>query len=213
MASAVIHICVAKRLNSYLKMDEKKLFLGSIAPDISKQLGKSKNKSHFLKGNDETSEPDIKKFIDKYKSELTKPFEMGYLIHLLTDKYWFRDYIDTFLNEYSIKQYGRKMTYDELRDIIYNDYSNINITLIDKYELSLDLFSNYWEYPKSKIDEIPMDQIDVIVRKMGIIIQNSKNAPIFIFNIDQIVDFIESVALKILNILKKYSLYEFKVGV
>ena len=48
MASAVIHIAVAKEINKDLKMNEKQLFLGTIAPDISKQLGESKVKSHFL---------------------------------------------------------------------------------------------------------------------------------------------------------------------
>ena len=48
MASAIIHICIAKELNKYLHMDERKLFLGSIAPDISKHLGESKEISHFL---------------------------------------------------------------------------------------------------------------------------------------------------------------------
>ena len=48
MASAVIHIAVAKEINKDLKMKEKELFLGTIAPDISKQLGESKVKSHFL---------------------------------------------------------------------------------------------------------------------------------------------------------------------
>ena len=39
MASAVIHLCVAKKVNEKLKMNERELLLGSIAPDISKQVG------------------------------------------------------------------------------------------------------------------------------------------------------------------------------
>ncbi len=49
MASAIIHICVAKELNKVLGLEEHPLFLGSIAPDISKQIGETKEKSHFLK--------------------------------------------------------------------------------------------------------------------------------------------------------------------
>ena len=48
MASAIIHICVAKEINKTLQLPEKELFLGSIAPDISKQVGQTKEKSHFL---------------------------------------------------------------------------------------------------------------------------------------------------------------------
>ena len=38
MASAIIHLCVAKCANEILKRNEKEFLLGSIAPDISKQV-------------------------------------------------------------------------------------------------------------------------------------------------------------------------------
>ena len=49
MASAIIHIAVAKCLENKLHIENKKdYYLGSIAPDISKQIGQTKIKSHFL---------------------------------------------------------------------------------------------------------------------------------------------------------------------
>ena len=49
MASAIIHLAVAKKLLDYIKVENKKDYLlGSIAPDISKQIGSSKVSSHFL---------------------------------------------------------------------------------------------------------------------------------------------------------------------
>ena len=74
-------------------MDENYLLLGSIAPDISKQIGETKEISHFLDHSNEDDIPNIDRFLSKYRSELNNPFEMGYFIHLLTDKYWFRDYV------------------------------------------------------------------------------------------------------------------------
>ena len=47
MASAIIHICVAKRVNEFLNRNEKKFILGSIAPDISKQIGQTITNSHY----------------------------------------------------------------------------------------------------------------------------------------------------------------------
>ena len=41
MASAIIHLCIAKEINKYLKMNEKELLLGAIAPDISKEIGQT----------------------------------------------------------------------------------------------------------------------------------------------------------------------------
>ncbi len=208
MASALIHLCVAKKANEKLHMNERELLLGSIAPDLSKQVGESKIKSHFLKGDTEDSEPDIKEFLNLYKSELSKPFEMGYFIHLLTDKYWFRDYVYTYLDDYSLKTFGKKLTYTELKGIIYNDYTNLNIDLIDKYNLSLALFYEDLTYPKSIIKEIPIDKLDLIVEKMGIIISNSTGKKTIIMNSEDVIKFIEECSEKIINLLKEYNLYE-----
>ena len=82
MASAIIHIAVAKEINKELHMNEKELFLGTIAPDISKQIGESKLKSHFLTNKD-SDLPNLNDFLDKYQSNLTEPFIMGYYIHLI----------------------------------------------------------------------------------------------------------------------------------
>ena len=73
MASTIIHICVAKKLNEYLNYDNKHLLLGTIAPDISKLVGETKQKSHFL--TDYNSDiPDIKWFLSKYEKHLKDPF-------------------------------------------------------------------------------------------------------------------------------------------
>ena len=49
MASAMIHLAVAKTLEQYLDIkNPRDYYLGSIAPDISKQLGENKQRSHFL---------------------------------------------------------------------------------------------------------------------------------------------------------------------
>lgn len=48
MALAIIHICVAKRVNEILKMPENLLCLGAIAPDINKQIGKDKKNESFF---------------------------------------------------------------------------------------------------------------------------------------------------------------------
>ena len=59
----MIHICVAKEINKFLKKDDKKILIGSIAPDIAKQINQTKTKSHFLENNDDI--PNIEKFLTK----------------------------------------------------------------------------------------------------------------------------------------------------
>lgn len=202
MASAVIHLCVAKEVNKYLKMDENMILLGSIAPDISKQIGETKEISHFLDHTNEDDIPNIDRFLSKYKSELNKPFEVGYFIHLLTDKYWFRDYIYNYIERFTKNATKKKITYTAIRDVIYNDYTNINIDLIDKYNLPLDIFQNEIDYPNSKIKEIPIDKLPIIVEKMGLIIANSTEEKTFMFDTKDIEVFITNTVKYIIKDLQ-----------
>lgn len=194
MASAVIHIAVAKEINKDLKMNEKELFLGTIAPDISKQLGESKVKSHFLL-NDKTDLPIFDKFLDKYKNNLNNPFIMGYYIHLFTDYLWFKYFIPEITNssDYIKVLSGNKIkcTKEEVEKLIYNDYTNLNISLIEEYDLDLSLFYEDIEIPNIKFDEIPLNKLQIIVDKMGVIIENSKKEYTYSFNIDNVKQFIE----------------------
>lgn len=199
MASAVIHLCVAKEVNKYLGMEENMLLLGSIAPDLAKHINQTKEISHFLDHSNEDDIPNIDRFLAKYKEELTKPFEMGYFIHLLTDKYWFRDYVYGYLERFSKTKTKKGMTYTALKNLIYNDYTNINIDLIEKYNLSLDLFSNELTLPTSKITEIPIEKLDLLIEKMGIIIMESKKEKTFVFDTKDIEEFIENTVKYIIK--------------
>ncbi len=199
MASAVIHLCIAKEVNKYLKMDEKLLLLGTIAPDISKQIGQTKEISHFLDHSYEDDIPNIDKFLSKYKDELTKPFEMGYFMHLLTDKYWFRDYVYKFIERYAKENNKKDLTYTALKELIYGDYTNINIDLITHYNLALDLFYEDFKYPTSKITEIPIDKLPIIVEQMGLIIEESTEEKTFIFDTEDIIHFIDETVKYIIK--------------
>ena len=208
MASAIIHLCIAKELNKHLHMNERLLFLGSIAPDISKQLGESKEISHFLNPANDDDIPQIDKFLEKYRYELNRPFEMGYFIHLLTDKYWFRDYIYQYVDRYTRENNKRKLTASALRNIIYNDYTNLNTILIDKYELPLDIFSNPMELPTSKITEIPVDKLGILLDKMSYIIEESHEDKNFIFDTNDIEKFINDT---VKYIIKDLQMLNFKI--
>lgn len=192
MASAIIHLCVAKEVNKYLKMDENSILLGSIAPDIAKQIGQTKEISHFLDYTNEDDIPNIDRFLRKYRDSLDNPFNMGYFIHLLTDKYWFRDYVYQYIERYTKESTKKKITYTAIKNVIYNDYTNINIDLIDKYTLPLDLFYNEFTIPSTNITEIPVDKLDILIEKMGMIIAESKEEKTFMFDTTDIEIFISN---------------------
>lgn len=194
MASAIIHIAIAKEINKDLHMNEKELFLGTIAPDISKQIGKSKVKSHFLP-NKNTDLPNLEEFLNKYKDNLNNPFIMGYYIHLFTDYLWFKYFMSEITNasDYIKLLNGHKINCSgkEITKLIYNDYTNLNISLIEEYNLDLSLFYEDINIPNIKFDEVPLDKLQIIVDKMGTIIENSKNGYTYSFNIDNVKQFIE----------------------
>lgn len=203
MASAVIHLVVANELNKKLNRDSNKLLIGSISPDISKLIGENKIKSHFISeaGSDI---PDIGKFLNKYKSNLTDDFVLGYFIHLYTDYLWFKYFMSELYNDTMIKRLdGSVVKYDEdtLINYVYNDYTDLNIKLIDKYNLDLKIFYN--ELPKFNyiIEEIAMNNIKLVVDKMGIIIENSKESKNYMFDLKNIEKFIDISVDLILSII------------
>lgn len=192
MASSIINICVAKELNKYLNRKEKDILIGSIAPDISKQIGMTKEKSHFLDNNDDI--PNLEKFLKKYKKNLNDDFVMGYYIHLFTDYLWFKYFITNFIKEskvYKLNVETTNLNEQEKLKLIYNDYTILNRILLDEYELDLSMF--YEEKPKFKniIKEIPMDKIQTIIDKTGIIIKNATPTKSYIFDIEIINKFID----------------------
>lgn len=198
MASAIMHICVAKRVNEILKRNEKKFFLGSIAPDISKQIGESKAKTHFLK--QEGDVPEIDDFLKKYQDTLKdNDFNLGYYCHLFTDMIWFGMFLKNYCNfELTEIKYNtgevKKATPELILKILYNDYTNLNIKLIDIYNLDLSLF--YEECPNinTEIEEIDTSKLQIIIDKMGLIIEESKERKNIVFETGPICRFIDKTA-------------------
>ena len=88
--------------------------------------------------------------------------------------------------------------------MIYQDYTNINIQLIDEYNLDLSLFYEEFSKPHSCLDEIPLNKLNILIDKMGIIIENSKQEKNYIFDLTGINEFIEKSVQVILTELKNY---------
>lgn len=207
MASAVIHLAVAKELEKDLNIKYKKdYYLGAIAPDLAKQIGETKDKSHFII-NSPQDIPNINLFVNKYKKFKKNDFELGYFIHLYTDKLWYEDFIPNIESNNSIKLLDgtiMQTTPDQITHMIYSDYTNINIDLIENHNLDLSLFYEEFKKPKTKIDEIPIDKLNILINKMGIIIENSKRERTYTFDTYVVEKFINNTIIKIKEELKKY---------
>lgn len=200
MASIVIHMAVAKKINDVLKRDYDKVLYGSIAPDISQCLGEPRKYSHFL--NDDGL-PDMNRFLEKYGNKLDDDFVLGYFIHLYTDYFWFNYFITELVSHNVITKLNGdsvKLNGNMLRQYIYNDYTNLNVLLINKYSLDFEfLYSDEVRNTDMLIDEIPSDKMNVLFDKAVSIVQNSKVRKSFVFDIDNIDRFISMSVNLMLN--------------
>ena len=192
MASSLIHICVAKEVNKFLNRDESQLLIGSIAPDIAKLINISKDITHFV--DEEKNIPNLDRFLNKYGSYLNNDFVLGYYIHLYTDYIWFKFFVPSLIDDNKIiKLNNKKENFDEEKfmEYIYDDYGSVNKSLIDDYNLDLKIF--YEDLPEIDdiIEEIPIEIINVIVDKAGLIIIESKEKDNVLFDEDLINEFIE----------------------
>lgn len=207
MASAIIHLAVAKTLEQHFNIENKKdYYLGSIAPDISKQIGENKQMSHFL-FNSLDDIPNIKLFTEKYPNFKNNSFDLGYFIHLYTDKIWFKDFLPQIIAGNYIKLLDGTIintTPEETQTIIYQDYTNLNIQLIDEYKMDLSLFYEEFNPPKTTLNEIPINKLNILIDKMGIIIENSKEKKSYTFDTFLVLQFIDEVSQKILKLLENY---------
>lgn len=196
MASVIIHATICSELNKKLKRDTTKILIGTIAPDIAKLLGEDKKYTHFL--DRESLEPDvpvIEKFLDKYKNNLNDDFVLGYYIHLYTDYLWFKYFLPeiydkekhmiTKLDGTVVDTYG-----DEGIHYIYNDYTNLNKELIKEYKVDLKFL--YDDIPKMDniIKEAHMDKLHIIVDKTREVYENTKVHKDYVFNMENIHNFI-----------------------
>lgn len=203
MASSVIHMCIAKKINQKLKFPENMLLLGSIAPDLSKHIGQTKEKSHFLT---EDNHIDIDKFLKKYQSQLTDPFLMGYFIHLYTDLLWDKYFVSEIIEKNTIHLLNGETIEknpETYKKLIYQDYTNLNIQLIDYYQLDLSLFYEEAVIPKIQMDEIPVEKLSLLINHTGIIIENTKEKKSYTFNLDNIKSFIELCSKLIISVIEE----------
>lgn len=206
MASCIIHLAVANEINKKLNKNKKQILLGSIAPDIAKLIGETKVKSHFLDASKNDSIPMMEVFTNKYRNYINNDFVLGYYIHLYTDYLWFK-YFMTEIEEYGmiIKLNGEKVPLNDenFKKFVYNDYTNLNIQIIDKYNLDLKLFYESIPEVPNIIEEIPNDKLKILVDAMGIIIENSHKHKEYLFDMKNIETFIDTSVKFILSEIEK----------
>lgn len=94
MPSWSIHLAIAKKVNTKLKLNEDLFLYGNLIPDVDKGTSITRYDAHYYNKNlpfptvPQEKMIDINKFLDIYKNKLNNPLILGYYSHLLTDQFY-----------------------------------------------------------------------------------------------------------------------------
>ncbi len=195
MASITQHLVVAHMVNTIILNlegeDLEKYIVGSVAADCN---GKTNNKvpnasrqqTHFINGNTGGEEgkhdfsqyaPDLSRFIAKYRANLDKPFMLGYLVHLATDKYFFERFLPKKVTEHLHEINSNAIDYNDLTNKEYlswykpNFYSVFDDSDLILPSISLGIenlpdFSKFLNY-KSPIEEVDSENLHALLVKLN----------------------------------------------
>ena len=118
MPSWSVHLAIAKKANTKLKLNEDLFLYGNLIPDVDKGTKITRYEAHYYNENlpfptvPQEKMIDINKFLNVYKDALNNPLILGYYSHLLTDQY------------YNEKIYTTKWIQDENNNIIGIKFNN-----------------------------------------------------------------------------------------
>ena len=178
--------------------EEDMIWLKNYSEEAIRSVAPNKTLFQFLYDNNKI---DINCFLDKYKSKLNDSFILGYFIHLYTDLLWDKYFVSDIVNKDSILLLNGdtiENTKENYKKLIYNDYTNLNVLLLDEYNLNLSLFYNEAVIPDITMDEIPVNKLGKLLDYTGVIIANTKENKAYTFRLENIVPFINTSAHLIL---------------
>lgn len=185
MPSIAAHFVCAYLVYNQLQneIENKKDFLkGCILPDII-----SLNNSHYKIKGTYYQIPDVAYYRDNFN--IQKDVNKGYLCHLLLDKYFLEEYIPKTVPDYKkINLFSQNM--------MYNDYTNMNVLLLNKYNLNLTDIIHAMK--------ISLENIDKTKYKENIkSITHQEQGPLKYIKIDDFSKFLEDISIRIAEQIKR----------
>ncbi len=164
MPGLVIHIAIA---TEYIKKNKEKIknqqdfIKGSIAPDVNQEFTeilKHKSKSHYGRWGKSIVKTNIDRFLEDKNVNINSDYWKGYFIHLLSDYYFYSiDFKEEF--KFKIKN----------NDTFYNDYDNLNKTLLKRYNIiTINKHLNkYMRISDNKLKYLDEDKIIRFIEKIS----------------------------------------------
>lgn len=136
MPNISAHMIVAKKVGERLNIYTRDFIRGNLLPDIIL----SKDSHHKIESKVYLV-PDIEYHLDNL--DLSNDLNLGYLVHLMLDKYFLEDYLDSI--------YPNQNIY--LDNLIYTDYDYLNYDLVKFFELDTRYLSEVLQEFNCNIDK------------------------------------------------------------
>lgn len=73
-------------------------------------------------------------------------------------------------------------TEKQTTDMIYSDYTNMDVKIIENHDMDLSLFYEKFQKPETIIDEIPIDRLNILINRVEVIIENTKQEQPYTFD-------------------------------
>lgn len=207
MPSLLIHLAVGKKVNDKLCKKEEPFLTGCIAPDLAKMVGIKREVSHF---EDEEGNYHLDQFLNKYREYFNNEYVLGYYVHLYTDYLWYKYFTSEFMgDDYVIKKDGTKVkcVSENMEKLyLYNDYSNLNMDIINEYGLDLEFFHRNEYYSNNIIEEVPYDKMNILIDETIRYLTKKTYDRNFTFDFNEVKQFIDIIVDYIIANLKEEKL-------
>ena len=178
MPAGGIHLCVGKMVAEKLNINKSmEYYIGIVSADSWRKSSSTKLGTHFLDSIDSIDyHYDV--FYEKYSNYMNMDFVVGYLIHLITDKYWyFNNYVTSNIYEDE---------YDALKRLCSN--------LIKQYDIPKLFLPDNLFNPISELDSkgiiYTIDYLNDV---------NYVSGDCYKFDIDEVIDCIEKTSDYVVN--------------
>ena len=200
MPSLTMHHSVSVIANRKLNLPEASFYLGTIAPDVINTEKKELN--HFYEKLESGFKvPNIDLFITEYRESLSNPFVLGFLSHLLVDRYFFEEFIDKYIELNNRELVVNYLLNNELKtiplregfDLLYSEYDKLNKRLVEAYNL------NKPEYYEEKSDITSKEDLEGIINKYSNILaqMHNQDGALVLFREKDILNFIKEAGNKV----------------
>ena len=181
MPNISAHMIVAKLVSEKLNINDPDFIKGNLLPDIvnnAQSHHKIQGKYYLI--------PNIDFF--KQKLNLKQKLELGYLTHLLLDKYFLEEYIP--YNTSDLKIFANKM--------IYKEYDLINYQLVKQFNLDTLYLKNILKEIQGNINKKELE-------KNLQCLMNTETGETRYLNLEKFSAFLYNVSKKISEELKEYA--------